>query len=205
MPDDRKFLKFKVLSTISTSSADRVVFPVAGEVVAVSAAVGTPPTTTSLVVDVSDGTTSIYSRGAVTGTAATDTLSVASAHGLVVGDKIRLGAVTTMVGLVAVTEYFVLTVPTTKTLTVATTLGGTVIDITTTGTALALYKSTDLPTIATTASNSNAAAVSGVVPQPAAPVSPKFAAGDTLFLSVLQIGSGTAGSDLDVTLEYITV
>jgi hypothetical protein len=205
MPDDRKFLKFKVLSTIATTSKDRVVFPVAGEVIAVSAAVGTAPVTSALIADVSDATTSIYSRGAVTGVAATDTLSVPTAHGLVVGDIVLLGAVTTMVGLTAVTPYYVITVPTTKSLTVSATLAGTVIDITTGGTALALYKASDLPTIAAAAYNSNAAAVAGVVPQPVAPVNPKFAAGDTLFLSVLQIGSGGAGSDLDVTVEYITV
>jgi hypothetical protein len=203
MPDDRKFLKLAADSTISTGDKDRAVFPVAGEVIAVSAVNGTTGTTAALVVDVSVNTTSIYSRGAVTGVAATDTLSVPTAHGLVVGDKVRLGAVTTMVGLVALTEYFVLTVPTANSLTVAATLGGTVIDITTGGTALALYKSSDLPTIAANGTNSNAAAVNGVVPQPVAPVSPKFVAGDTLKLSVL--GFGTSAADLDVTVEYITV
>jgi hypothetical protein len=203
MPDDRKFLKLAADSTISTGDKDRVVFPVAGEVIGVSAVNGTTGTTAALVVDVSVNTTSIYSRGAVTGVAATDTLSVPTAHGLVVGDKVRLGAVTTMVGLVALTEYFVLTVPTASSLTLAATLGGTVIDITTGGTALALYKSSDLPTIAANASNSNAAAVNGVVPQPVAPVSPKFVAGDTLKMSVL--GFGTSAADLDVTVEYITV
>jgi len=202
MPDVRQFLKFESTGTISTGDKDRAVFPVAGEVVGALAVNGTTGTTAPLIVDISVNTTSVYSRGVVTAVAATDTLSVPTAHGLAVGDKVRLGAVTSIVGLVAVTEYFVLTVPTPTSLTVAATLGGTVIDITTGGTALSLSKSSDQPTILANATVSNAAAVNGVVPQPAAPYSPKFAAGDTVKMSVL--GFGTSAADLDVTVEYIT-
>jgi len=60
------------------------------------------------------------------------------------------------------------------------------------------------PTVAIGASNSNAAAVNGVVPQPGRPNVTAVKAGDTLSLNVVQVGSTVAGSDLDVTVEYLT-
>ena len=69
------------------------------------------------------------------GSASTDTLTTAGAHGLVVGDRVRCvagtGALPT--GISAATNYWVSSVATTTTLKLAATRGGTAIDITADG------------------------------------------------------------------------
>ena len=76
------------------------------------------------------------------GSASTDTITTAAAHGLLVGDRVRLvagtGALPT--GLAAATDYYVKTVPTTTTLTLAATRNGALIDITADGGTAHLLK-----------------------------------------------------------------
>lgn len=70
----------------------------------------------------------------VTFTASTDLVTFSSAHGLVVNDQIQFSDVTTVVGVLAKTTYYVKTVPSSTTLTLSATLGGSTLDITTDGT-----------------------------------------------------------------------
>ena len=63
-------------------------------------------------------------------------LTFAGAHGLLVGDRVRVTEVTTLpTGLTAATDYYVLTVPGTTTLTLSATRGGSVVSLGTDGTA----------------------------------------------------------------------
>jgi hypothetical protein len=79
---------------------------------------------------------SLMTLGICTVVAATDVITVSAAHGLVVGDRVRFsnsgGALPA--GISAATDYYVLTVPLTTTLTISATPGGSVLDITGTGT-----------------------------------------------------------------------
>lgn len=71
---------------------------------------------------------------AVTG-ATSDLLTAASAHGLEVGDRVVFTTSDTLpAGLSTATDYYVLTVPSTTTFTVSASDGGSVVDITDTGT-----------------------------------------------------------------------
>lgn len=78
-----------------------------------------------------------------TGSASTDRLTTATAHGLSVGARVRVvagtGALPT--GLAADTDYYVLTVPTTTTLTLSAVRGGALINITADGGTAHLLKS----------------------------------------------------------------
>jgi hypothetical protein len=70
-----------------------------------------------------------------TAVAATEVCTTATAHGLSIGDRVRVSSTTTLpAGLSAATDYYVLTVPSTTTLTVSASDGGSVINITDTGT-----------------------------------------------------------------------
>ena len=77
------------------------------------------------------------------GAASTDTLTTATAHMLLVGDRVRVvagtGALPT--GLAAATDYWVHSVPTTLTLRLSATRGGTVVDITADGGTAHILKS----------------------------------------------------------------
>jgi hypothetical protein len=76
----------------------------------------------------------------VTGASTTFTAASPATHGLAVGDTITFSAATTMpAGLVAGQVYYVLTVPTTGTFTVAATAAGTAISPTTAGTGTLTY------------------------------------------------------------------
>jgi len=74
----------------------------------------------------------------ITGVAATNVITTSAAHGLAVGDRIYISSVTGGTGL-AVGGYFVLTVPSSTTLTLSSTSGGSVLDFTTDITAGGLY------------------------------------------------------------------
>lgn len=69
---------------------------------------------------------------AITGVAATDVITTAAAHGLAVNDKVLINSLTGGAGLTAATVYFVKTVPSSTTLTLAATEGGATLDFTTT-------------------------------------------------------------------------
>lgn len=74
------------------------------------------------------------SIGTFTVVAATDVITL-TAHGLKVGDVVRVASGTTLpAGLSASTDYWVLTVPSVDTLTLSASRGGAVVDITDTGT-----------------------------------------------------------------------
>ena len=67
--------------------------------------------------------------------AATDVITVGATHNLKVGQVVRFTTSDTLpAGLSTSTDYFVLTVPSTTTLTVSASLNGAVVDITDTGT-----------------------------------------------------------------------
>jgi hypothetical protein len=73
--------------------------------------------------------------GTVTVVAETNVLTVSADHFLKIGDKVRFTTTDTLpAGLAVLTDYYVLTVPSSDTLTVSATPGGTVLDITDTGT-----------------------------------------------------------------------
>lgn len=73
--------------------------------------------------------------GTFTVDAATDILTTSIAHKLAVGDIVRGSTTTTLpAGLAAATDYYVLTVPSTTTLTLAATLGGATLNMTDAGT-----------------------------------------------------------------------
>lgn len=81
------------------------------------------------------------SLGTVTFTDSGDLVTVSAAHGLVIGDRVIVGAVTTTTGITEGTTYWVKTVPSTTTLTLSATedLAST-LALTTNGTATAIYK-----------------------------------------------------------------
>lgn len=84
--------------------------------------------------------------GGVTFTDTGDIVTYAQAHGLVVGDKVRFGAITTTTGITAGTVYFVKTVPTSTTATLSATLGGAALALTTDGSAASSFARPNLPT-----------------------------------------------------------
>lgn len=70
-----------------------------------------------------------------TAVAATEVITTATAHGLSIGDRVQVSSTTTLpAGLSASTDYFVITVPSTTTMTISATDGGSVVNITDTGT-----------------------------------------------------------------------
>lgn len=80
--------------------------------------------------------------GDITGANATDIITSATAHGLVVGDTVQFTTLNGGAGLTAATQYFVVAVPTTTTFQVGATRGGSVIDFTTaitTGSRISTY------------------------------------------------------------------
>jgi len=78
-----------------------------------------------------------YVGSAWTAVASTDVLDSSTAHGLTVNDPVKFSTGTGALpaGLDVSMTYYVKTVPTTSSITVSDTVGGTVIDITSTGTA----------------------------------------------------------------------
>lgn len=79
------------------------------------------------------------SLGTVVTTAATDLLTVNASHGLVVGDRVRLGTVATTTGITSGATYWVKTQPSGTTLTLSATPTGTALDLVTDGTVSAIY------------------------------------------------------------------
>lgn len=73
--------------------------------------------------------------GNITGVAATNVLTSASAHGLRVGRKVRFSALTGGTGLLTKVDYYVKTVPSPTTLTLSASYGGSTLDFTTAVTA----------------------------------------------------------------------
>jgi len=84
------------------------------------------------------------SLGTVAFTDTGDIVTVSAAHGLIVGDPVIVGTVTTTTGITAGTVYYVLTVPSTTTVTLSTTVGGSTLALTTNGTSTAIYRATTL-------------------------------------------------------------
>lgn len=74
----------------------------------------------------------------VTFTDAGDLVTTPVAHGLVVGEEVKVASVATTTGIVANTTYFVKTVPSSTTLTLSATNGGSTLALTTDGTGGAL-------------------------------------------------------------------
>lgn len=73
--------------------------------------------------------------GTVTFTDTGDIVTFATAHGLAVGDKVKVGTVTSTTGIVAGTTYYVRTVPSATTVTLSATLNGATLALTTDGSA----------------------------------------------------------------------
>lgn len=87
-------------------------------------------------------TDTLRAIGTVTIAASTDVLTTSVAHGLVVGDRVKTGTVTTTTGITSNTVYYVKTVPSTTTLTLSATSGGVTLDMTTDGSISALSEVT---------------------------------------------------------------
>lgn len=89
----------------------------------------------SSIISLFTATHAVASISTFTVNAATDVITVGAAHNLVVGDIVQVSSATTLpAGLAATTNYYVKTVPSTTTLTLSATSGGSTIDITDTGT-----------------------------------------------------------------------
>lgn len=72
--------------------------------------------------------------------AATDVFTSGAAHGFTIGDKLQFTTATTLpAGLSLLTNYYVITTPSTTTFTVSATPGGSSVDITDTGTGTHTY------------------------------------------------------------------
>ncbi len=87
-------------------------------------------------------TDTLRAIGTVTIAASTDVLTTSVAHGLVVGDRVKTGTVTTTTGITSATVYYVKSVPSTTTLTLSATSGGVILDMTTDGSISALSEVT---------------------------------------------------------------
>ena len=82
------------------------------------------------------------SLGTVAVAITTGVLTVSAAHGLSIGDSVQLGTMTNAAPLVTGVTYYVVSVPTSTTLTVAATLGGAFIPTTTSGSSASIVKVT---------------------------------------------------------------
>lgn len=82
------------------------------------------------------------SIGTVTIVASTGVMTVSTAHGLAVNDPVFLGAITTTTGVTANTLYYVKTVPSSTTVTLSKTPGGTALSLTGDGSAASITKGT---------------------------------------------------------------
>jgi hypothetical protein len=78
--------------------------------------------------------------GAVTFTDSGDIVTFNQVHGLRVGDRVKVGAVTSTTGITAGTTYYVLTVPSTTTVTLSATSGGATLALTTNGSSVSCTK-----------------------------------------------------------------
>jgi hypothetical protein len=89
----------------------------------------------SFLAEIGPDTADLPTIGTFTVVAATNVITTSAAHGLAIGDRVRVSSTVTLPGgLAAATDYYVLTVPSGTTLTVSATSGGAVLDITDTGT-----------------------------------------------------------------------
>jgi len=92
------------------------------------------------------GGATITSNAVTLGTATiaitTGVVTTSATHNLAVGDPVQFGVMTGAAPLLAVTTYYVLSVPTATTLTLAATVGGALIATTTAGTSLSITKVT---------------------------------------------------------------
>lgn len=78
--------------------------------------------------------------GAVTFTDTGDIVTYLQAHGLKVNDRVKFGAITSTTGLTAGTTYYVRTVPSTTTVTLSATSGGSTLALTTDGSSVSATK-----------------------------------------------------------------
>lgn len=115
MPDTREVFEFRISGTLSTSSSDRWEAPFPGQVIAVTADVGTAPTGAALILDVQkNGTTIFTTTGNRPTVAAGQTKSPVSAapnvQSFAAGDELKLvvaqvGSTVAGADLVAVVEF----------------------------------------------------------------------------------------------------
>lgn len=78
--------------------------------------------------------------GTVTFTDAGDLVTVSAPHGLAVDDRVVFGTITTTTGISAGVTYYVKTAPSTTTLTLSATEGGSTLALTTNGTSTSIQK-----------------------------------------------------------------
>jgi len=78
--------------------------------------------------------------GAVTFTDTGDVVTFNQPHGLAVNDRVVPGTITSTTGITAGTTYYVLTVPSTTTVTLSATSGGSTLALTTNGSAISMTK-----------------------------------------------------------------
>jgi lysophospholipase L1-like esterase len=82
----------------------------------------------------------VCSLGTVIFTDAGNLVTISVAHGLAVGDPVTFGTITSTTGVSTGSVYFVRTVPTSTTLTLSATVGGSELGLTTDGTAVAAFR-----------------------------------------------------------------
>jgi hypothetical protein len=87
------------------------------------------------------------SIGTATIAITTGVVTTSAPHGLAIGDAVKLQGITGAAPLVSGTTYYVISVPTSTTLTLALTLGGALIATTTAGTATGVTKNTGVYTL----------------------------------------------------------
>ena len=85
-------------------------------------------------------TLKIEPLGPVTLTDGTHIVTTTVPHKLVVGNAIQLGTITTSTGISALTTYYVISTPTTTTLTLSATKGGSILAFVNNGTAASLAR-----------------------------------------------------------------
>lgn len=90
------------------------------------------------------GQADVQVASSVTFTDAGDLVTTNTAHGLSVGDKVKVASVTGTTGITANTTYYVKTTPSATTLTLSTTNGGSTLALTTDGTGGALTEVHDV-------------------------------------------------------------
>lgn len=85
--------------------------------------------------------------GTATIVASTGVITTSVAHGLVVGDKVKTGTVTTTTGITSNTVYYVKTAPSASTVTLSATSGGSALSLTGDGSLSALSEVTGTITV----------------------------------------------------------
>jgi hypothetical protein len=140
------------------------------------------------------------SLGTVAVAITTGVLTVSASETLAVGDMVQLGTMTNAAPLVAGTTYFVLTVPTSTTLTLAATLGGAMIVTTAAGSSTSITKVTGAYTLAIPDASQIADFIIGIDWSDGSAVSQRLVIQRAALLSLPTVKSGRQ-AEIDYVVE----